>query len=187
LSAGADSFAYGANLAGDTAYLGGWGYLMGADGSSYWIGMEALRAVALAEDRRGITTMLTNRILAAYGLASARDLYGWLYREQGTPQPVLVNIAGMVMTAAEKGDEAARKIIERAASQLGALYRAVGGQINLQSAPVVFHGALLEKDTPLRTSVMAQLGLREIPERDHKPVTGAALLAKLATRSDVLI
>src|SRR4030095_5169289 len=43
--AGTGSIAYGRNAKGEAARAGGWGYVLGDEGSGYWIGRLALRAV----------------------------------------------------------------------------------------------------------------------------------------------
>ena len=63
LVAGTGSVAYGRNAAGKTARAGGWGYLAGDEGSAYWIGREALAALALALDGRGPPTALLTMLL----------------------------------------------------------------------------------------------------------------------------
>ena len=50
---GTGSIAYGRNAAGEAARAGGWGYVLGDEGSGYWIGRAALRAVLRAADERG--------------------------------------------------------------------------------------------------------------------------------------
>src|SRR5918993_1124380 len=60
---GTGSIAYGRNLAGEAARSGGWGYVLGDEGSGYWIGRSALRAVLRAADHRGPRTMLTRMLL----------------------------------------------------------------------------------------------------------------------------
>ena len=41
--AGTGSIAYGHNGQGQAARAGGWGYVLGDEGSGYWIGRHALR------------------------------------------------------------------------------------------------------------------------------------------------
>ena len=50
---GTGSIAYGRNAAGEAARSGGWGYVLGDEGSGYWIGRAALRAVLRAADLAG--------------------------------------------------------------------------------------------------------------------------------------
>ena len=51
--AGTGSIAYGRNERNQAARAGGWGYMLGDEGSGYWIGRAALRAVLREADRRG--------------------------------------------------------------------------------------------------------------------------------------
>ena len=52
---------YGRNARGEAARAGGWGHMIGDEGSGYWIGREALAAVMRASDGRGPATRLTAR------------------------------------------------------------------------------------------------------------------------------
>src|SRR5256885_8125091 len=52
LISGTGSIAYGRNDQGDEARCGGWGYLVGGEGSAGWIGEEGLPAAADDHDRR---------------------------------------------------------------------------------------------------------------------------------------
>lgn len=183
--AGDRSFAYGVSRAGQTAKVGGWGTIIGEEGSAYWLGCQAMRMVAMASDRRGISTILTDMLMKQFKVDHPRDIMSHIGPNDHEHRATIAKIAPLVMQAAEGGDEAARKVIEQAAANLGAHYRAVTGQLNMLQAPTVFAGSLLEQDTPLRTAVMAQLGLRDIPEMHHQPVMGAALLARMASQDDV--
>src|SRR6185436_5599428 len=65
---GTGSIVYGRNAAGEAARAGGWGHMIGDEGSGYWIGREALSAVMRAYDGRGPATRLTAAILAHLNL-----------------------------------------------------------------------------------------------------------------------
>src|SRR5439155_1968617 len=58
LVVGTGTVAYGRDAAGRAARAGGWGPLFGDEGGGYWVGCEALRAVARAHDGRGPETAL---------------------------------------------------------------------------------------------------------------------------------
>src|SRR6476661_5326162 len=60
---GTGSISYGRNGRGEAARSGGWGYVLGDEGSGYWIGRAALRAVLRQSDRRGTDTVLTDLLL----------------------------------------------------------------------------------------------------------------------------
>src|SRR5712692_5651457 len=66
--AGTGSIAYGRNAAGEAARAGGWGHMIGDEGSGYWIGRESLAAVMRAGDGRGPETGLTAEILSHFNV-----------------------------------------------------------------------------------------------------------------------
>ena len=69
LISGTGSIAYGVNRQGLAARAGGWGTSLGDEGSGYWIGRRALKAVARATDGRGPHTRLTALVLAHFSLS----------------------------------------------------------------------------------------------------------------------
>src|SRR6185369_3788449 len=69
--AGTGSIAYGRNDRNQSARAGGWGYVLGDEGSGYWIGRAALRAVLREADRRGPQTLLTSLLLKYYRVEHA--------------------------------------------------------------------------------------------------------------------
>src|SRR5439155_36581 len=72
--AGTGSIVYGRNPAGEAARAGGWGHMIGDEGSGYWIGREALAAIMRAGDGRGPSTALAPEILAHFNVADVSRL-----------------------------------------------------------------------------------------------------------------
>ena len=70
--AGTGSIAYGRNERNQAARAGGWGYMLGDEGSGYWIGRAALRAVLREADRRGPATQLTGAAAATTSASRGR-------------------------------------------------------------------------------------------------------------------
>ena len=58
--AGTGSIVYGINTAGQEAQAGGWGHLLGDEGSGHDIARRALQAVVRAADGRGVPTQLSS-------------------------------------------------------------------------------------------------------------------------------
>src|SRR5262245_16988589 len=71
--AGTGSISYGRNASNQAARAGGWGFVLGDEGSGYWIGRAALRAVLREADRRGPETKLTELLLRYYNIGRAQD------------------------------------------------------------------------------------------------------------------
>ena len=65
--AGTGSIAFGRNAAGQTARVGGWGYIFGDEGSGFDIARQALRAALRAEEGWGPPTALRRALMDATG------------------------------------------------------------------------------------------------------------------------
>lgn len=173
--AGTGSFVYGVNSAGESALVGGWGYLLGDEGGGYWIGMEGLRAVARALDGRGPATTLTGTLAAVLGVRDRHDLIRWLYggakRTHDTAE-----LARQVLEQAA-GDPVAAAIIQRAADELAQAAETVIHRLNMESPEFAFAGGLLSEPNPLTEALCRALRLAAVPVPRHPPVIGAALLA----------
>lgn len=123
LSAGTGAIALGIDE-GEKFYADGWGPLLGDEGSGYWIGLEAIRAVCRAWDGRAPRTTLSQTILSELRLSDAQQLVpllqgGKLERE------AIAELARAVLTSAEAGVSEAIEIRERAISRLALSVAAV--------------------------------------------------------------
>jgi N-acetylglucosamine kinase-like BadF-type ATPase len=74
VDAGTGAMARGWSKDGREAGAGGWGATLGDEGSGYWIGMEAMRAILKAFDGRIKPTLLTDPILKQLDLSDLLDL-----------------------------------------------------------------------------------------------------------------
>jgi len=176
--AGTGALAYGVNAAGEGALAGGWGYLLGDEGSGYWLGLEGLRAVLRAADGRGPETALTTSLLPALGLEGARALIPWLYRSAMLRTPQVASLAPLVLAAARLGDLCAAEIVARGAQELALAAHAVMRRLALSAPRIAFAGGLLSTPNPLSESLCRLLALDELPQPLHPPVLGAVLLAR---------
>ncbi|MCS7259506.1 MAG: hypothetical protein NZ765_01815 [Anaerolineae bacterium] len=74
VDAGVGSSARGWTKEGHSATAGGWGAVLDDEGSGYWVGMQAMRAVLRAHDGRGEDTLLTQMIFDHFGLRNAWEM-----------------------------------------------------------------------------------------------------------------
>jgi glucosamine kinase len=180
LIAGTGSIAYGRNAEGWAARAGGWGYLLGDEGSGYWLGRQALRAVVRSADGRGPHTLLTARVLAHFGIGRTQDLVREIYNGSFAPATVAA-IASQVEGAASDGDAIALHLIETGASELGLAALSVCGQLKLSRGPVVLAGGMFTAAPRLRQRVVAHLTGRwpgmVVTPLQGQPVAGAVSLA----------
>jgi glucosamine kinase len=134
---GTGSIAYGRNADGEASRAGGWGYVLGDEGSGYWIGRLALRAVVRHADGRGRVTSLTPRLLAHFGVQKAAELINKVYHEDLSPRAI-ASLATYVQQARNEGDMVAAGILNRAADELMAAATAVMTRLEMAEKPFTF-------------------------------------------------
>ncbi len=136
--AGTGSIAYGRNAAGEAARAGGWGHLIGDEGSGYWIGREALTAVMRAADRRGPATELTTVILSHFNVSDVSRLPRIVY-DRRQPRMAVAALGPIVQRAAQGGDAVAARILERAAEELVLAARSVAARLEMRGDAFAFY------------------------------------------------
>ena len=140
--AGTGSVAYGVDPEGQTARSGGWGYLLGDEGSAFWLGHAAVRLGVRAADGRGPETTLYDRICSRIDVCDPTGLVDWFY-DQELSRNRVAELASLVEEAATGGDPAAEDLLEHAALHLARAARAVAGQLSFpESFPLVLAGGV---------------------------------------------
>jgi glucosamine kinase len=150
------------------ARAGGHGFLLGDEGSAYWIGRAAANAALRWEDGMGGSAALRDAVVAASG----RDLAGLIDDVHSHPaeRGRLASLAPVV-TALAGEDETARRIALEAAWHLAELATAVGRRLG--PLPVSGTGGVLR--APVIWDRFAELTGAVRPLAP--PEVGAALLA----------
>lgn len=140
--AGTGSTAWAYLAGGGWVRTGGWGYLLGDEGSGFAIGLEALRRVTRASDGREEETSLTPAILEALGISDVWDLVPLVYGGP-VPKQKIAGLAPVVMREAERGDRVAQAVIRQAVSDVAALVAAIRRRAELPTpCPLVTVGGL---------------------------------------------
>ena len=180
--AGTGSIAHGRAADGREARAGGWGPLLGDEGSGFSLVLAALRGVARAADGRGPATVLQERLLGRLGLERPQQLIPWLSRG-GTDRAALAALAPLVLEAADSGDVLAAGIAVEGAMELALAAAAVVRELRLETKPVplALAGGVLLASAGYRErflQALASLGtvpapLTLVPE----PAQGAVRLA----------
>ncbi len=185
LVAGTGSIAFGRTPDGRTGRAGGWGYLLGDEGSAYALVMSALQEVAHSADGRGPPTVLTERFLEALGGERPMDLIPAVYRG-GWDRTALAGLAPMVLEAAEQGDAVASRIAAQGAHQLALTVAAAAMRLELppDKLPLAMTGGTLLNSERYRQGVMQgldKLGIHADPVTlVHDPAEGGVRLARQA-------
>jgi len=188
--AGTGSIAYGRDSQGHAARAGGWGHLLGDEGSGYWLGRQALQAVVRASDGRGQATSLTARVLEHYGVARAQDLVHQIYYGGARPSAIAA-LGALVQGAADDGDAVALQIVDSGVAELAAAATSVASRLRLVACPVILSGGMFRAVPRLSSGLVARLKTA-LPEASARPLTveparGAVYLAIALAAGDAVV
>jgi N-acetylglucosamine kinase-like BadF-type ATPase len=156
--AGTGSFCKGRNKSGQEQYSGGWGPLIGDEGSGYDIGREALIAVARASDGRVRPTALAEALLSELRIEGLSELRRLLYRPP-LKRSKIAALARPVSEAAANGDETAKEILGRAGVKLASLCAPVVRSLFPDGArfPVILSGGILRGEPLVAATAAAEI------------------------------
>ena len=180
LIAGTGSIAYGRNEEGEEDRAGGWGYLIGDEGSAVWCGLEALRAISHAVDGRGAPTRMTALLFQQLGVGEFSDVLPHLYGRPH-PAPAIGAATRALASASAEGDAIANAILQRGSNALARAATVVALTLGLSAGPVYLAGGAFENLSLLQRLVQLDL-LGLLPQATVEPVReepamGAARLA----------
>jgi N-acetylglucosamine kinase len=179
---GTGSIVYGRNRDQRAARAGGWGFVLGDEGSGYWIGQHALSAVMRASDGRGPRTMLGDLVLAHLGVARVGDLVQLVYYKERT-LPGIAALGPVVEQARAAGDEVATGILESAAEELVLGARSVVQRLEMsrECFPIVLAGGMFHAIPWLAGALQQRLPAvapgAVVRRLETPPATGAVRLA----------
>ena len=200
--AGTGSIAVGRTPDGRTARAGGWGHLIGDEGSAYVFVLDALRLVARRDDGRDPrpgphasgpdadpdSDPLTARLCRAFGVARASQIVTAIYAPESTRARVAA-MAPEVLAACDESPGDAARLLPPAGAALAEIVAAVARSLGWPSGPLPLAaaGSFLLSAPPVRQSMLDELigrgyepALTPVPE----PARGAVILARRALADD---
>jgi N-acetylmuramic acid 6-phosphate etherase len=158
LIAGTGAIAFGQGRDAATARAGGYGPVIGDEGSGYAIARQGLRAVVREIDGRGPKTAIRDRLFATEDVHSITDLLERVYRSEGGAADVAAYFP-LILAAAREGDAEARRILAEAALELALDVVTVIRKLGLEreSFPVATIGGVFSAGAPLLDPLRAAI------------------------------
>lgn len=178
---GTGSIVFGKDERGTMFRAGGWGRILGDDGSGYAIGQEGLRAVAGVLDGASQSTLLVSLLARRFGLTSQEAIIRKVYRENFD----VAWLAPCVIEAAERGDRRAGDIIRNEGKKLISLVGMLvtrmrkSGAVSSRTLPVAVVGSMGNSGDMFSRFLRRQLSLLPsvvLQEPESPPVHGACLI-----------
>ncbi|ALE06828.1 ATPase [Arthrobacter sp. ERGS1:01] len=175
---GTGSAAWGANPAGDEARAGGWGYLLGDEGSGYWLGREAVRHSLHQMDLGAEPDELTRGLLDYCALATPGELIGHFH--QGTTRRYWAAASPVIFAAAANGHAHALHLVDQAGADLAGMAGQVARQLGI-AGPIVLGSGLGSNVPALQQAFVKHLaaaGITDVRILDQDPIFGVPLLVE---------
>lgn len=178
---GTGSAAYGCDDHGQCAHAGGWGWILGDEGSAFYIGQKGLQATVRALEGRGEATCLIRCFQSYWKLGSEEELVCLLRGRTWTRSDV-ASLAEVVALGAREGDQIAQTIMRQAAEELALLVKSVyqrlcfKSEFNLVLSGGVFQAKELVIE-PLQQSVASFAPEARLTLPRYPSVLGAVFLA----------
>jgi glucosamine kinase len=181
LVSGTGSVAFARGPDGTFARCGGWGPVIGDEGSGAWIGRRALNIAAAAADGREPETALVNALLTAIEADDPSAIVPWA--AQATPAQ-FARLAPVVLQVAATGDLRANSLLSMAVEELVLHVRTLARRLFVDeraAAGVALAGGLLTRGAPLRKRLEHRLKTAvpgaQVRAADVEPARGAVRAA----------
>ena len=171
--AGTGSITIGRDPGGKRVRAGGWGHLIGDEGSGWGLGRGALQAAARAADGRGPGTALLDAVLRHWDLTDPSEIIGRVYHRED--KATIARLSALVFAAARDGDAVARNLVAQAAAEIALGIRAVAEALDLAEGPLplALAGGLLAGTPEFRAAALRRV-------RRWRPVDPVVVVAEPA-------
>ncbi|MGL5574767.1 MAG: N-acetylglucosamine kinase [Sarcina sp.] len=161
---------------------GGWGHLLGDEGSAYKIAIEGLKHMIYENDNNMELGELSIALLDALEISKVDDIIGFVY---SSTKDEIAKFAQIVSRLAEKGDEKSLSIMVSEGKLLGETTRQVFSKLGFESCSVGLVGGVIKKSKVFREAFENYLGERanivSFIDDDISPAKGAYYIYKKET------
>jgi N-acetylglucosamine kinase-like BadF-type ATPase len=161
---------------GRTIRVGGWGPLLGDEGSGYRLAIDALRLATQAVDGRESAEALPRAILRHWSLPDAAALINHVHASGMTPAEI-AGLAPMIVALAASGDAAARGLVEQSVKDLARQVDTAIRRLGLEKPPLALAGSQIRGDVRRGVLAAIQSPIGDVAFVDD-PCRGAVTLAK---------
>ncbi|WP_010094245.1 N-acetylglucosamine kinase [Ornithinibacillus scapharcae] len=181
---GTGSITYGINQNKQHGRVGGWGYLLGDEGSGYDVGKRGISEALKFADGRNAETILLHLLLQRFKVNDTRELIDYIYQSPN-PKRVISETTLLVFKAYEENDPIAVKILRDVSKEIGKNIRALDKKLfhEQEQVDVILCGGLFNNRNILPKLLKKELANNLDKYRlvlpDIPPVAGSVIGAFL--------
>ena len=175
--AGTGSVSFG-RYNGKTAKTGGWGHVLGDEGSGYWIALEALKQMTVEQDSGMIPSVLSKKIMMHLDVTTVDEMKEFVHV---AGKYEIADIAPIVAELGRTGDRQALDILDRAGIELAFLTEKLYKKLEIKGPCVIgLSGGILRHIDRVRDQfrlyVESDLDSVSIIAEEVSPTKGACYL-----------
>ncbi len=184
---GTGSICFGKNSKGESFRTGGWGYIIGDEGSGYYIGRRILNTIMRSYDNREGYTVLTPLVLSRLNLNNPEDLVKYVYRSR-TEVREISELAKLADDACDLGDTTAENILKDTARELFCCVKTVIERLKFSDKRITIavNGSVLVKSKYVRNEfdrlICEAYPLINVSPMRNDSAWGAVMMALEETR-----
>jgi N-acetylglucosamine kinase-like BadF-type ATPase len=176
---GTGSISYGLHE-GRTDRSGGWGHLLGDEGSGYHIAINAFKNMIFEDEHNLPASPLSTAIMKKLSIEKPENIIGFIY---SSGKGDIASFVPIVVKQAESGDEIAKEILIKAGKDLAEMTYILYKKLNFNNEVAIgIKGSILTKVRLVRNSfeeaLKESIGSFTIIDKEVSPAKGAFYLAK---------
>jgi len=183
--AGTGSIAFGINK-NVTSRCGGWGNLLGDEGSGYRISIDAIKRIIFEEEHSLPQSELTKKIMTKLEINSVNEITKFVY---SSTKDEIASLAPIVARLGEAGDEIASEILINEGVELAKTVENVYKKLKFKSCSIALVGGVIRKAKVVRKAfedyLRENIVIEDIVDEEISPTMGAYYINKIKEEKGV--
>lgn len=141
LHAGTGAFAFGRDTHEKCKRTGGWGYLLGDEGSGFGLGLSGIRAALQALEKTGPDTSLKEELLRYFSISQIGHLKTIVYNAKFQYSQI-ADFSKILFQHAENRDPVALQLVDKGAKNMITLVDPILKHLDFENTTIALTGAL---------------------------------------------
>ena len=170
LIAGTGSIAYGLREDGGFIRSGGWGPILGDEGSGFWLGLKAIKLVIRASEGRAQRTSLTDIVKEELKIDKLSKLVSFIHKGK-LPRKKIAALVPSIIKEAENDDQSAKNLVDTGIEELLLLVKSIKARLDYNPDNISVCGGLF--NSQYFYQLFAETSKNRLNLNSYKPLYSA--------------